>query len=139
MNKELLKNKNLLIKPLLKRNFEKSFNNIKSFGLEPLQEDCEEDKENQCQTTNTFNSSQQNSDLFDSSLIVDRFVNKKKRMRTEQNVTNSILATPLEESPKTPAIDKLILKSGITFTRIPREKSVNVSKKFYVFSIQIID
>lgn len=126
MNKELLKNKNLLIKPLLKRNFEKSFNNIKSFGLEPLQEDCEEDKENQCQTTNTFNSSQQNSDLFESSLIVDRFVNKKKRMRTEQNVTNSILATPLEESPKTPAIDKLIRKSGITFTRIPREKSVNV-------------
>lgn len=123
MNNELIKKK-ILNKPLIKRKFADSISNLKTHLLEVLPEDCEEDKENQCQTTNNVYSSQKYSHLTDQIQIDDQFVNKRKRMRIEETRSDSTLATRFEE-PIAPAV-KQLTKSCITITRIPREKSVNV-------------
>ncbi len=125
MNKESSKKK-ILNKPLLKRKFCDTISNIKTNLLEVLTEDCEEDKENQCQnTSNNIYLSQASSHLTLKIQIDDKFVSKRKRMRNEEVCSDSAQATPLEESI-VPAV-KQPIKSCITITRIPREKSVNVS------------
>jgi hypothetical protein len=58
--------------------------------------------------------------------IDDKFVSKRKKSQSEKACSDLAQVKPLEDAIVQAV--KQQIKSGITITKIPREKSVNVSR-----------